>query len=196
MGLGFVLWIYTLTPVWVSFRCFFIIDTGNNFFSLKEQNCKCSEIRQWHRHGLTCRSLWVSNLTSMHPWCPVPHPFAEGWHWGKGKSLCGLLGLWGVTFTAVLQKGAAAAGSWSWAVRFRGAGALLSSLKCTLNEGSSISLQFTLHFTEARSVNAVVFCIFLLCTEIIHQFILEQQKGNRVPLCINPQSAAFKSFIR
>nr|XP_033777514.1 serine/threonine-protein kinase NLK isoform X5 [Geotrypetes seraphini] len=32
--------------------------------------------------------------------------------------------------------------------------------------------------------------------EIIHQFILEQQKGNRVPLCINPQSAAFKSFIR
>ncbi|XP_077168530.1 serine/threonine-protein kinase NLK isoform X3 [Paroedura picta] len=31
--------------------------------------------------------------------------------------------------------------------------------------------------------------------EIIHQFILEQQKGNRVPLCINPQSAAFKSFI-
>ncbi|KAI7800317.1 putative serine/threonine-protein kinase NLK [Triplophysa rosa] len=32
--------------------------------------------------------------------------------------------------------------------------------------------------------------------EIIHQFIMEQQKGNRVPLCINPQSAAFKSFIR
>ncbi|XP_067864462.1 serine/threonine-protein kinase NLK isoform X1 [Heptranchias perlo] len=31
--------------------------------------------------------------------------------------------------------------------------------------------------------------------ELIHQFILEQQKGNRVPLCINPQSAAFKSFI-
>ncbi|KAA0702110.1 Serine/threonine-protein kinase NLK [Triplophysa tibetana] len=31
--------------------------------------------------------------------------------------------------------------------------------------------------------------------EIIHQFIMEQQKGNRVPLCINPQSAAFKSFI-
>uniref|UniRef100_A0A8D3D153 mitogen-activated protein kinase n=1 Tax=Scophthalmus maximus TaxID=52904 RepID=A0A8D3D153_SCOMX len=32
--------------------------------------------------------------------------------------------------------------------------------------------------------------------EIIHQFILEQQKGSRVPLCINPQSAAFRSFIR
>ncbi|XP_023121935.1 serine/threonine-protein kinase NLK [Amphiprion ocellaris] len=31
--------------------------------------------------------------------------------------------------------------------------------------------------------------------EIIHQFILEQQKASRVPLCINPQSAAFKSFI-
>ncbi|KAM9801210.1 serine/threonine-protein kinase NLK [Neosynchiropus ocellatus] len=31
--------------------------------------------------------------------------------------------------------------------------------------------------------------------EIIHQFILEQQKGRRVPLCINPQSSAFKSFI-
>ncbi|KAM8853855.1 serine/threonine-protein kinase NLK isoform 5-T5 [Synchiropus picturatus] len=31
--------------------------------------------------------------------------------------------------------------------------------------------------------------------EIIHQFILEQQKGSRVPLCINPQSSAFKSFI-
>lgn len=37
---------------------------------------------------------------------------------------------------------------------------------------------------------------FAFSTEIIHQFILEQQKGNRVPLCINPQSAAFKSFIR
>ncbi|XP_053729420.1 serine/threonine-protein kinase NLK isoform X8 [Synchiropus splendidus] len=31
--------------------------------------------------------------------------------------------------------------------------------------------------------------------EIIHQFILQQQKGSRVPLCINPQSSAFKSFI-
>lgn len=38
--------------------------------------------------------------------------------------------------------------------------------------------------------------MFVFSTEIIHQFILEQQKGNRVPLCINPQSAAFKSFIR
>lgn len=37
---------------------------------------------------------------------------------------------------------------------------------------------------------------FFSPSEIIHQFILEQQKGSRVPLCINPQSAAFKSFIR
>ena len=39
-------------------------------------------------------------------------------------------------------------------------------------------------------------CRCFILSEIIHQFILEQQKGSRVPLCINPQSAAFKSFIR
>ncbi|XP_067419935.1 serine/threonine-protein kinase NLK2-like [Emydura macquarii macquarii] len=32
--------------------------------------------------------------------------------------------------------------------------------------------------------------------ELVHSFILEQQKGKRVPLCINPNSAAFKTFIR
>ncbi|XP_044868690.1 serine/threonine-protein kinase NLK2-like [Mauremys mutica] len=32
--------------------------------------------------------------------------------------------------------------------------------------------------------------------ELVHSFILEQQKGARVPLCINPNSAAFKTFIR
>ncbi|XP_013917362.1 PREDICTED: serine/threonine-protein kinase NLK2-like isoform X2 [Thamnophis sirtalis] len=32
--------------------------------------------------------------------------------------------------------------------------------------------------------------------ELVHRFILEQQHGKRVPLCINPQSAAFKTFIR
>ncbi|KAI5619318.1 nemo-like kinase, type 1 [Silurus asotus] len=32
--------------------------------------------------------------------------------------------------------------------------------------------------------------------ELIHRFITEHQQGKRVPLCINPQSAAFKSFIR
>ncbi|XP_013405440.1 serine/threonine-protein kinase NLK isoform X2 [Lingula anatina] len=30
----------------------------------------------------------------------------------------------------------------------------------------------------------------------LHKFILEQQQGNRVPLCINPNSVAFKSFAR
>ncbi|GCB67137.1 hypothetical protein scyTo_0005082 [Scyliorhinus torazame] len=44
---------------------------------------------------------------------------------------------------------------------------------------------FEKNLTSVRQVKA----------ELIHQFILEQQKGNRVPLCINPQSAAFKSFI-
>ncbi|XP_030403696.1 serine/threonine-protein kinase NLK2-like isoform X1 [Gopherus evgoodei] len=32
--------------------------------------------------------------------------------------------------------------------------------------------------------------------ELVHGFILEQQKATRVPLCINPNSAAFKTFIR
>lgn len=81
-------------------------------------------------------------------------------------------------------------------IRFREAGVLLSLQRCAFSKGSYIFLQSTLHFTEAKSVNGMVFFVFLLCTEIIHQFILEQQKGNRVPLCINPQSAAFKSFIR
>lgn len=39
---------------------------------------------------------------------------------------------------------------------------------------------------------------FSLCptSELIHRFITEHQQGKRVPLCINPQSAAFKTFIR
>lgn len=57
MELGFVLWIHTVTLELLSFRYFSIVDPGNNFFSPKEQNCKCSEIRQWHKHELTCRSL-------------------------------------------------------------------------------------------------------------------------------------------
>nr|XP_042702140.1 serine/threonine-protein kinase NLK2-like isoform X1 [Chrysemys picta bellii] len=32
--------------------------------------------------------------------------------------------------------------------------------------------------------------------ELVHSFILDQQKGTRVALCINPNSAAFKTFIR
>lgn len=36
----------------------------------------------------------------------------------------------------------------------------------------------------------------LSLSELIHHFITEHQQGKRVPLCINPQSAAFKTFIR
>ncbi|KAL3857088.1 hypothetical protein ACJMK2_011784 [Sinanodonta woodiana] len=32
--------------------------------------------------------------------------------------------------------------------------------------------------------------------EKLHKFILEQQKGNRVPLCLNPNSVSFKSFTK
>lgn len=36
-------------------------------------------------------------------------------------------------------------------------------------------------------------CFF---AEEMHKFIAEQLNTSRVPLCINPQSAAFKSFAR
>ncbi|XP_063791307.1 serine/threonine-protein kinase NLK2 [Pseudophryne corroboree] len=32
--------------------------------------------------------------------------------------------------------------------------------------------------------------------ELVHHFITDQQQGKRPPLCINPHSAAFKTFIR
>ncbi|XP_029462805.1 serine/threonine-protein kinase NLK2-like [Rhinatrema bivittatum] len=32
--------------------------------------------------------------------------------------------------------------------------------------------------------------------ELVHHFITDHQQGKRAPLCINPQSAAFKTFIR
>ncbi|XP_069591118.1 serine/threonine-protein kinase NLK2 isoform X1 [Ranitomeya imitator] len=32
--------------------------------------------------------------------------------------------------------------------------------------------------------------------ELVHRFITDQQQGKRPPLCINPHSAAFKTFIR
>jgi nemo like kinase len=35
-----------------------------------------------------------------------------------------------------------------------------------------------------------------MVTEEMHKFIAEQLNTTRVPLCINPQSAAFKSFAR
>lgn len=37
---------------------------------------------------------------------------------------------------------------------------------------------------------------FFQTTEEMHKFIAEQLQTGRVPLCINPQSAAFKSFAR
>lgn len=37
---------------------------------------------------------------------------------------------------------------------------------------------------------------FFIFTEEMHKFIAEQLNTSRVPLCINPQSAAFKSFAR
>lgn len=37
---------------------------------------------------------------------------------------------------------------------------------------------------------------FCVLSEEMHKFIAEQLNTSRVPLCINPQSAAFKSFAR
>ena len=42
----------------------------------------------------------------------------------------------------------------------------------------------------------LLMCLFVPAPELIHRFITEHQQGKRVPLCINPQSAAFKTFIR
>lgn len=36
----------------------------------------------------------------------------------------------------------------------------------------------------------------IIITEEMHKFIAEQLQTSRVPLCINPQSSAFKSFAR
>lgn len=55
---------------------------------------------------------------------------------------------------------------------------------------------------RARHVTCVVDPLLRLslppppASELIHRFITEHQQGKRVPLCINPQSAAFKTFIR
>lgn len=46
-----------------------------------------------------------------------------------------------------------------------------------------------------NSVNIHVYFLSLF-TEEMHKFIAEQLQTGRVPLCINPQSAAFKSFAR
>lgn len=34
------------------------------------------------------------------------------------------------------------------------------------------------------------------CAEKVYKLILEHQSGNKIPLCINPNSAAFKMFSR
>lgn len=39
-------------------------------------------------------------------------------------------------------------------------------------------------------------CIVGIFAEELHKFIGDQLSSHRVPLCINPQSAAFKSFSR
>uniref|UniRef100_UPI00358E7353 serine/threonine-protein kinase NLK isoform X2 n=1 Tax=Myxine glutinosa TaxID=7769 RepID=UPI00358E7353 len=49
---------------------------------------------------------------------------------------------------------------------------------------------FEKHLTSVRQVKGQ-----RAAAELIYSFILEQQKSSRIPLCINPQSAAFKSFI-
>lgn len=40
------------------------------------------------------------------------------------------------------------------------------------------------------------YTVSLSVSEEMHKFIAEQLNTSRVPLCINPQSAAFKSFAR
>lgn len=55
---------------------------------------------------------------------------------------------------------------------------------CAINLESSI-----------RNERNLISKIFL-ATEEMHKFIAEQLQTGRVPLCINPQSAAFKSFAR
>jgi hypothetical protein len=37
---------------------------------------------------------------------------------------------------------------------------------------------------------------FFIFSERLHKFILEQQKNNEVPLCLNPNSISFKTFAR
>jgi hypothetical protein len=36
--------------------------------------------------------------------------------------------------------------------------------------------------------------LFVLSTEKLHKFIMDQLMSSQVPLCINPASAAYKSF--
>lgn len=47
-----------------------------------------------------------------------------------------------------------------------------------------------------RSLFHLSYDVLLSVSEEMHKFIGEQLNTSRVPLCINPQSAAFKSFAR
>jgi hypothetical protein len=49
---------------------------------------------------------------------------------------------------------------------------------------------------EALASDLMCFHDFGVLSEEMHKFIAEQLNTSRVPLCINPQSAAFKSFAR
>lgn len=49
---------------------------------------------------------------------------------------------------------------------------------------------------ELFSVESDTNGLFLCFAEEMHKFIAEQLQTGRVPLCINPQSAALKSFAR
>lgn len=55
-------------------------------------------------------------------------------------------------------------------------------------------LRLNLDHLLTRRTHDDLFSLFI--SELIHRFITEHQQGKRVPLCINPQSAAFKTFIR
>lgn len=56
------------------------------------------------------------------------------------------------------------------------------------------SIIFYLVFSLSSLSSSLV--VFFSPTEEMHKFIAEQLQTGRVPLCINPQSAAFKSFAR
>jgi hypothetical protein len=51
-------------------------------------------------------------------------------------------------------------------------------------------------YVEASTGDLMCFHDFGVLSEEMHKFIAEQLNTSRVPLCINPQSAAFKSFAR
>lgn len=61
---------------------------------------------------------------------------------------------------------------------------------------SSYYDNYVLKFDEKRIAISRYEFLFTKFSEEMHKFIAEQLQTGRVPLCINPQSAAFKSFAR